>query len=75
MNKTIDDIKEMRKQIDEEKEAGLIIDPMQIAQQGQAELAADATDAKTGNAPTSPAISNASPEDRKSTRLNSSHRT
>jgi hypothetical protein len=58
---TDEDIKEMREQIDDEKEAGLILDPMQIAQQGQAELAADAADAKTGNAPTSPAISNASP--------------
>jgi hypothetical protein len=33
-----DDIKEMQKQIDKEKEAGLIMDPMQIAQQGQQEL-------------------------------------
>jgi hypothetical protein len=33
-----DDIKEMQKQIDQEKEAGLIMDPMQIAQQGQQEL-------------------------------------
>jgi hypothetical protein len=33
-----DDIKEMQKQIDQEKKAGLIMDPMQIAQQGQQEL-------------------------------------
>jgi hypothetical protein len=33
-----DDMKEMRKQIDAEKKAGLIMDPMQIAQQGQQEL-------------------------------------
>ena len=33
-----DDIKEMQKQIDKEKAAGLIMDPMQIAQQGQQEL-------------------------------------
>ena len=33
-----DDIKEMKKQIDKEKAAGLIMDPMQIAQQGQQEL-------------------------------------
>jgi hypothetical protein len=31
-------MKEMRKQIDAEKKAGLIMDPMQIAQQGQQEL-------------------------------------
>jgi hypothetical protein len=59
---TEDDIKLMRDQIDEEKSAGLIMDPMQIAQQGQAELAADTAGAKNDNAPTSPAISNASPE-------------
>ena len=35
---TDDDMKEMRKQIDAEKAAGLIMDPMQIAQQGQQEL-------------------------------------
>jgi len=33
-----DDMKLMRKQIDKEKAAGLIMDPMQIAQQGQQEL-------------------------------------
>jgi hypothetical protein len=33
-----DDIKLMQKQIDKEKAAGLIMDPMQIAQQGQQEL-------------------------------------
>ena len=33
-----DDIKEMQKQIDKEKADGLIMDPMQIAQQGQQEL-------------------------------------
>ena len=33
-----DDIKEMQKQIDKEKAAGLIMDPLQIAQQGQQEL-------------------------------------
>lgn len=33
-----EDMKIMRKQIDAEKEAGLIMDPMQIAQQGQQEL-------------------------------------
>ena len=35
---TDDDMKEMRKQIDAEKAAGLIMDPMEIAQQGQQEL-------------------------------------
>jgi hypothetical protein len=33
-----DDIKEMQKQIDKEKADGLIMDPLQIAQQGQQEL-------------------------------------
>jgi hypothetical protein len=33
-----EDIKEMQKQIDKEKAEGLIMDPMQIAQQGQQEL-------------------------------------
>ena len=59
---TEDDITSMREQIDAEKAAGIIMDPMQIAQQGQAELAADTAGAKIDNAPTSPAISNASPE-------------
>jgi hypothetical protein len=57
-----DDIKEMDKQIEKEKEEGKIMDPQQIAAQGQAELAADTAGAATDNAPTSPAISNASPE-------------
>jgi hypothetical protein len=35
---TDEDIKEMQKQIDKEKAEGLIMDPMQIAQQGQQEL-------------------------------------
>ena len=35
---TDDDMKVMRKQIDAEKAAGLIMDPMEIAQQGQQEL-------------------------------------
>lgn len=35
---TDEDIKLMQKQIDKEKAAGLIIDPLQIAQQGQQEL-------------------------------------
>ena len=59
---TDDDIKLMRDQIDEEKAAGLIIDPMQIAQQGQAELAADTAGAKVDNAPTTTPVSNVSPE-------------
>jgi hypothetical protein len=57
-----DDIKEMDKEIDKEKQEGKIMDPQQIAAQGQAELAADTAGAATDNAPTSPAISNASPE-------------
>lgn len=59
---TNEDIKEMREQIDAEKAAGLIIDPMQIAQQGQAELAADTAGAKVDNAPTTTPVSNVSPE-------------
>jgi len=59
---TDEDIKLMRDQIDEEKAAGLIIDPMQIAQQGQAELAADTAGAKVDNAPTTTPVSNVSPE-------------
>lgn len=39
---TDDEIKMMQKQIDDEKEAGLILDPLQIAQQGQQELMANA---------------------------------
>lgn len=59
---TNDDIEQMREQIDAEKAAGLIIDPMQIAQQGQQELQADIADAKTGNAPTTTPVPNTSPE-------------
>jgi len=59
---TDDDIKQMRDQIDAEKAAGLIMDPMQIAQQGQAELAADTAGAKIDNAPTTTPVSNVSPE-------------
>jgi hypothetical protein len=56
------DIEQMREQIDAEKAAGLIMDPMQIAQQGQAELAADTAGAKVDNAPTTTPVSNVSPE-------------
>jgi len=59
---TNEDIKMMRDQIDAEKAAGLIIDPMQIAQQGQQELQADMSGAKTGNAPTTSPVPNTSPE-------------
>lgn len=59
---TDEDIELMREQIDAEKAAGLIMDPMQIAQQGQAELAADTAGAKTDNAPTSQPVSTVSPE-------------
>ena len=47
---TDDDIKTMQQQIKKEKKAGLIIDPMQIAQQGAAELAGQ-DDAGGGAAP------------------------
>jgi hypothetical protein len=56
------EIQDMQKQIDKEVKQGKIMNPQQIAAQGQAELAADTAGAATGNAPTSPAISNASPE-------------
>lgn len=56
------DIETMHEQIDAEKAAGLIMDPMQIAQQGQAELAADTAGAKVDNAPTTTPVSNVSPE-------------
>lgn len=46
---TDDDIKTMQQQIKKEKKAGLIIDPMQIAQQGAAELAGQ--DGAGGGAP------------------------
>lgn len=50
-----DDIKEMDKQIEKEKEEGKIMDPQQIAAQGQAELAADAAGGPAGAAPGAPA--------------------
>ena len=59
---TDDDIKQMREQIDAEKAAGIIMDPMQIAQQGQAELAADTAGAKVDNTPTTTPVSTVSPE-------------
>lgn len=57
-----DDIKEMQKQIDKEKAAGLIMDPMQIAQQGQQELLnPDGAGGGGGGAPVPAA--NPSPQD------------
>ena len=55
-----DDIKEMDKQIEKEKEEGKIMDPQQIAAQGQAELAADAAGGPAGAAPGAPAAPPAS---------------
>ncbi len=57
-----DDIKEMDKQIEQEKEEGKIMDPQQIAAQGQAELMADTQGAKVDNAPTGQPVSSVSPE-------------
>jgi hypothetical protein len=57
-----DDIKEMDKQIEQERKQGKIMDPQQIAAQGQAELAADTAGAATDNAPTTTPVSTVSPE-------------
>jgi hypothetical protein len=43
----------MQKQIDKEKKDGLILDPMQIAQQAQTDMATGG-DGGTGGAPTPP---------------------
>ena len=56
---TDDDMKQMRKQIDAEKAAGLIMDPMQIAQQGQQELMNP--DGAGGGAPAASATPDATP--------------
>ena len=50
---TDDEIKDMQKQIDKEKKEGLILDPMQIAQQAQTDMATGG-DGGTGGAPTPP---------------------
>jgi len=57
---TDDDMKEMRQQIDAEKKAGLIMDPMQIAQQGQQELM-NPDGAGGGGAPAASATPDATP--------------
>jgi hypothetical protein len=73
---TNDDIKEMQKQIDAEKEAGLIMDPAQIAQQGQAELAAGGSASGAGGdtagAP-APAQDQASPSPKGDLSLNNEY--
>jgi hypothetical protein len=50
---TDDEIKAMQKQIEKEKKEGLILDPMQIAQQAQTDMATGG-DGGTGGAPTPP---------------------
>lgn len=50
---TDDEIKVMQKEIDKEKEAGLILDPMQIAQQAQADLSQGTGGTASGPAPQS----------------------
>lgn len=50
---TDDEIKAMQKQIDKEKQQGLILDPMQIAQQAQQDMATGG-DGGTGGAPPPP---------------------
>lgn len=51
---TDDEIKAMQKQIEKEKAEGLILDPMQIAQQAQVDMATGG-DGGTGGAPPAPA--------------------
>jgi hypothetical protein len=50
---TDDEIKDMQKEIDREKEAGLILDPMQIAQQAQTDLSQGTGGTASGPAPQS----------------------
>jgi hypothetical protein len=50
---TDDEIKDMQKEIDKEKEAGLILDPMQIAQQAQTDLSQGTSGTASGPAPQS----------------------
>ena len=50
---TDDEIKLMQKEIDKEKEAGLILDPMQIAQQAQTDLSQGTGGTASGPAPQS----------------------
>ena len=50
---TDDEIKVMQKEIDKEKEAGLILDPMQIAQQAQTDLSQGTGGTASGPAPQS----------------------
>jgi len=50
---TDDEIKDMQKEIDKEKEAGLILDPMQIAQQAQTDLSQGTGGTASGPAPQS----------------------
>jgi hypothetical protein len=50
---TDDEIKDMQKEIDKEKEAGLILDPMQIAQQAQTDLTQGTGGTASGPAPQS----------------------
>jgi len=50
---TDDEIKNMQKEIDKEKEAGLILDPMQIAQQAQTDLSQGTGGTASGPAPQS----------------------
>jgi hypothetical protein len=60
---TDEEIKIMKNQIDDEKEQGLILDPMQIAQQGQQELMANA--GGDGAGATTPAQQDAQPAQEK----------
>jgi hypothetical protein len=50
---TDNEIKDMQKEIDKEKEAGLILDPMQIAQQAQSDLSQGTGGTASGPAPQS----------------------
>ncbi len=53
---TDDEIKAMQKEIDKEKEAGLILDPMQIAQQAQTDLSQGTGGTASGPAPQSASV-------------------
>lgn len=56
------EIKEMQTQIELEMKQGKVMNPQQIASQGQAELSADVQGSKADNAPTGQMTSSVSPE-------------
>jgi hypothetical protein len=56
------EISDMDKQIQTEMKLGKVMNPQQIAAQGQAELTADVQGSKNDNAPTGQTVSSVSPE-------------